>query len=261
MKQIFTFFILFLLSALATAQVPVLVKDINPSTTSALPFYDKGIAEYNGLLFFAADDGTTGTELWATDGSEAGTLLVKDINPGATGSESQNFYEVNGYLLFTANDGTHGLELWRTDGTEVGTVLVKDINPGIEDGLFVFNDPNNDFFVWNDVLYFAADNGTTGFELWRSDGTEAGTYQVKNIYTSGGASGHSFPTHFAEYNGKLYFGARGSNGEELWVTDGTVVRLRGEVLRCGDWEVYGCGSHCGRLCSVEHLLLHLGQSG
>ena len=83
-----------------------------------------------GTLFFAADDGVHGSELWRSDGTETGTVLVTDINPGASDGFPRYLTEVGGTLFFTARDGVHGQELWRSDGTETGTVLVRDINAG-----------------------------------------------------------------------------------------------------------------------------------
>ena len=82
-----------------------------------------------GTLFFTADDGTHGRELWRSDGSRAGTVLVKDIDPDGNGREPYSLTGAGGTLFFTADDGTHGQELWKSDGTRAGTVLVKDIIP------------------------------------------------------------------------------------------------------------------------------------
>lgn len=73
---------------------------------------------------------TAGRELWKSDGTRAGTVLVKDIRPGAKHSWVGYMTEVGGTLFFTVDDGIHGEELWPSDGTEAGTVLVRDINAG-----------------------------------------------------------------------------------------------------------------------------------
>ena len=83
-------------------------------------------------LFFAASDGVHGRELWKSNGTAAGTLMVKDIDPGPSGSYPAHLTNVSGTLFFAANDGTHGTELWRSNGTAAGTLMVKDIHPGKE---------------------------------------------------------------------------------------------------------------------------------
>ena len=69
-------------------------------------------------------------ELWKSDGTAAGTVLVKDILGGSSGSFPSYLTNVNGTLFFGANDGSHGNELWKSDGTAAGTVMVKDIRAG-----------------------------------------------------------------------------------------------------------------------------------
>jgi ELWxxDGT repeat protein len=83
---------------------------------------------FNGKFFFSASDADS-NELWSTDGTLAGTAIVKNINPLGNGIESENssFLYTNAGLFFAANDGTHGNELFKSDGTALGTSMVQDI--------------------------------------------------------------------------------------------------------------------------------------
>ncbi|MBO0698616.1 MAG: hypothetical protein J2P46_09495 [Zavarzinella sp.] len=142
------------------------------------------------------------------------TAQIKDIVPGAQGSDPGELTNVNGVLFFVASDPAHGAELWRSDGTAAGTVLVKDLNPGPAG-----SDPE-----WltnvNGTLYFTA-RDQNGRDLWRSDGTGAGTVLVQGIgpWPDGLA-----PTSLTNLNGTLYFSATdGVNGRELWRSDGTLA--------------------------------------
>ena len=108
-----------------TAVGTVLVGGLTPTT-----LYDSGyMTNVNGTLFFSADDGTHGEQLWESNGSVAGTFMVADIRAGSNGSYPSYLTNVNGSLFFAANDGTHGAQLWATNGSAGGTFLVSDINP------------------------------------------------------------------------------------------------------------------------------------
>ncbi len=133
-----------------------------------------------GVAYFMGNDGTHGRELWKTDGTAAGTVMVKDINPGAGDGFILPFIGLNSAFYFSATDGITGYELWKTDGTEAGTVIVKDIYPGWDSSAPL------PFTILDDVFYFRATDGTSGYELWKTDGTAAGTMMVKDINPGAG---------------------------------------------------------------------------
>ena len=142
------------------------------------------LTAFNGGVVFRRLDfgGTTGSELWKSDGTAAGTMIVKDINPGAGHSVPSSLSVMGSYVYFSANDGIVGTELWRSDGTTAGTELVKDIYEGgaSDNGASPIS---NSGIVGNGVhAYFFAQSpdgvGGTAEEIWRTDGTTAGTVQI-----------------------------------------------------------------------------------
>ena len=105
-----------------------MVKDIyTGSTNSKLSTTASFTAIGNTLYFIARSGSTTDYELWKSDGTAAGTVLVKDIYPGTTSSNPANLLAIGNILYFSASDPTNGQELWKSDGTTSGTVMVKDI--------------------------------------------------------------------------------------------------------------------------------------
>lgn len=160
----------------------------------------------DNVLYFLGNDGITGFELWRTDGTTAGTYLVKDINPGGEScllmtTEKQYFAELNGFIYFGAAEPVNGAELWKSDGTEAGTTLVANIDTS--EAIVPNLGSNPAFFCkYNNAVYFSAQRPVDGRELWKTDGTEAGTVLVKDL-----AAGSGSPSNMIEYNGLLYFSA------------------------------------------------------
>lgn len=188
------------------------IRDINSGTGGSYP---SEFTELNGKLYFTANEGKHGYELWVTtDGTSATTKLVKDIRPGSEGSYPSELIEFKGKIYFFADNGTHGKKLWMTNGTEAGTTLVKNVNSSIYDAL-----SSSLLTIFNDKLYFKADDTNYGLELWVSDGTSNGTRLFKDI-NNNSKSGN--PQSLAVAGNKMYFSATdGENGYELWVTDGS----------------------------------------
>jgi ELWxxDGT repeat protein len=87
----------------------VLVSDVLPGPSSSEP---AGLTAFGGRLYFAADDGVHGRELWQSDGTAAGTRLAQDVAPGLPGSSPEQLTVAGDRLYFTADDGLHGRELW-----------------------------------------------------------------------------------------------------------------------------------------------------
>jgi len=182
---------------------------------------------FDGLLFFRADDGSgIGAELWATDGTAAGTYLVADIEttPGLSSYPSA-LRDLDGTLVFLAQTAAAGYELWTSDGTAAGTQIVLDIMPGPA------NANVSPLAVIGDRLYFGADDGVTGRELWVTDGTAAGTVQVADMNAG---PGHAVAGAAHAWQGNLYFRAYvPAYGNELW----TLTLNEPPVASCQDITV------------------------
>lgn len=191
----------------------VLVKDINPTGNSnPSQFCDTG----NGF-FFTADDGEVGEELWKSNGTGAGTLLVKDIFPGEADGMIEQLTACNGKVVFVARAITHlpagvldGPKLFVSDGTPQGTFQLGELSVFLPDNLTA---------VGNTVYFSAKGQNQNNTELWKTDGTLQGTVMVRDI-NPGNAS--SNPANFCNVNGTLFFSAdNGPHGRQIWKSSGT----------------------------------------
>ncbi|NBT12189.1 MAG: hypothetical protein EBS56_01090, partial [Planctomycetia bacterium] len=218
---------------IAFAVGPSLVADINTLPAGSLSGEVRGsgfavsspqFVTFNGKTFLSADDGVHGRELWVSDGTPAGTRLLKDINltsagdGGVGGSDPADFFIAGSTLYFSANDGVHGRELWKTDGTAAGTVLVKDLVPGGGAG-----DPRDFAILPSGQVLFVAQSG-----LWKTDGTEGGTVPIDPTNTLGfdfGQTSFAPVTSLTRLGSRVLFAGPSSSGfgNELWVTDGTLA--------------------------------------
>ena len=172
---------------------------------------------------------------WRTDGTAAGTALLKDINPGPGHVYSfLNFpfyFHFNNKLFFIANNGTQGNEIWSTDGTTANTVILKDIQTSPAGSTSIFN-----AIIVGNKFFFTSSDFATRFEMWQSDGTTAGTVLFKS-FAPADVSGSPLimPPFLFDYlngannqalfQGNKFFFTAGTvdEGVELWVSDGTLA--------------------------------------
>jgi ELWxxDGT repeat protein len=180
--------------------------DINPipGASGSLPFE---LTDFNSVLYLSAQASDFNRELWRSDGTQAGTVLVKDIHPSSS-IGPQDLTLSGGHLFFTADDGSHGRELWKSDGTELGTVLVNDWVAGQ-----VGSQPRQLIDV-DGTLHFLTTEGANPDVLVRSDGTSAGTQRIT-------IDGTAFLIdELVAVNDLLFFTATNDQfGRELWVLD------------------------------------------
>jgi ELWxxDGT repeat protein len=202
--------------------------------------YVGGLTNVNGIFFFQGNDYTLDPEfaanaqLWKSDGTVAGTKLVKDIDVDGTSFLAGSFIVIDQTLLFVANDGVSGYELWQSDGTTAGTTLVKDIRAEEADA---FAPLNYQLTVVDRTLFFVAYNDVVGTELWKSDGTAEGTVLVKDITPGERSTFNAFTARLTAFNQQLWFtvdvfeGDEGPDfaqpiGRQLWQSDGTAEGTR-----------------------------------
>jgi ELWxxDGT repeat protein len=214
------------------ALTPYLVKEINTNSVPASSS-PQGFFSLDSYAVFLADDGIDGPEPWSTDGTAAGThRLSRCVDClGLFGP----FGVVGDLFLFIADaQGAPGqAALWATRGTVASTkqlmVLVNAIG-----------DCSGSTISWSSeaqgLVYFSYTTDSGGCQLWRSDGTKAGTYELAD-FSSPDAT---FPQGLNSYAGEMYFGANDGTGPALWKTDGTprgtevVVRFAGTAA-AGDF--------------------------
>lgn len=199
---------------------------VAPNLNGGAGYSPTGLTVFNGELIFTAFVSGLGNELYKTDGTEAGTILLKDVRTGnssgldsyASNNNTEVFIEFNGELYFRGSTNS-SIELWKTDGTPNGTVSVKNFE-GTQTGapIYVSNgDQNYLGVVFNNEMYFSVNRSGSGSELWKTDGTTAGTVLVKDGY------GVAI-SNLIVFDNQLFFTAgESATGKEIWTTDGTTA--------------------------------------
>lgn len=208
----------------------------------------------DGTYLFSATNGNgsyTGVELWKTDGTPAGTTLLKDIYPGGSAKVRLGLL-VNGLMYFYATTPANNEEVWVSDGTTAGTHMVKDLNgsslyqrvqivgllgdkvvliggggvwltDGTEVGTTLVKGGISAFrgTIIGSKVYFFGKDPAFGEELWVSDGTTAGTYQVAEINPTTTTS-FGYDLSIAPVaNGMVFYADDGAGHAGVWFSDGT----------------------------------------
>lgn len=195
----------------------VKLKDIFPGSTSgnANSGSPAFVARIGDKFFFTATNSTEGQELYVTDGTTSGTILLKDIYAGSVGSAPSNFVVYGNYLIFTAKSNIYGDEIWITDGTSAGTLLYYDLLPGATG-----SGSRNLALLNSNTLFFTAFNSQSRLaSVFLTD--------LSNANTTGHAHAmvetlNSETKNIVGYNGLAYFDAmNSSSGNPLWVSNGT----------------------------------------
>jgi ELWxxDGT repeat protein len=184
-----------------------LVKNVTPEVSNGIPS-DRSLmaTNVNGSLFFVANDGVHGAELWASDGTAQSTHMVKDIfSTNFPDDIPESLTSMKGALYFLVGAG-----IWKSNGTEVGTVIVKE--PALIQHYFT------GLTKVNGMLFFASDD-----KLWRSDGTTAGTILLRSFTPDICYRCDYEPAidTFWNVNGRLFFSADDGSSYRLWTSDGT----------------------------------------
>jgi ELWxxDGT repeat protein len=202
-----------------TSAGTTLLKDIRPGSRAGLAFSDTLCdgAVINSRLFFPADDGVNGWALWVSDGSAAGTQMLRAFPLGSSTRQSLgSIYPAAGRAWFGAEEPNLGQQPWVSDGTTSGTVRLGLTNAAGPSDPWGFASVGS-----GSLVVFSARGGTSlGRELWITDGTANAATLLKDIHPGATSSDARYLTPLA--NGQVAFRAANPDvGSELWKTDGT----------------------------------------
>lgn len=165
--------------------------------------------------------------LWSSDGTRDGTTQVTDKVEFVWVYQGTGVVDGDGRLFFLGKSAAEGYELWTSDGTAANTRIVSDLVPGAEPGN-VANAPKNFTPVGNGLVFFTAYDAAHGREVWKTDGTAAGTALVLDVFPGSGAgvANAGVPANFIRIGDRMVFtaSAAGTAPQDLWVADAQGAR-------------------------------------
>lgn len=201
-----------------------MIYDMNPGAGNSNP---EEFTLVNNHIFFSAYDTTEAQRLWISDGTASGTkMLSVDF------TYPHKITHLNGTAVFSAYSPTTGAEIFKSDGTESGTCLIRDIAPGETGSIINVAAGSRRFCVLGKDFFFPANDGVSGLELWRSDGSAENTVMVKNVVQS------CDPQNIINAGEKIFFSCEGCCYGDLWRSDGseTGTLVISELVKDMKWE-------------------------
>lgn len=184
------------------------VIDLNPGIGSSTPQF---IVAKDTTIFFSAQDGTSGQELWKSEApfTLKTTYRIADINPGPGNSYPEELMFNGDTLFFSADDGVHGRELWKSEPPYTYASMVADINS---------NDSSNptQFVSLGNTVFFRAEGSGTGIELWKTSPPYSSASIVRDIWEG---SHSSDAGNLVNIGWTLLFSADDSSGRLLWKSE------------------------------------------
>ena len=195
-------------------------------TSGGLNHYSSNFVEINDILYFViTTSDTNDSVLWQSNLTEPGTIAV--ANSSIFSNTTELYVHTDNYIYFSGYNATTGAELWKTDGTLANTTMVKNIRSGTNP-----SSPSN-FTSLGDILIFSA-YGSSGREPYRSDGTDAGTYIIDDLFSYDFGDISSNPSELIAFNDNVYFNAKNNeNSDRLYKTDGNSVSLVDDLIEEG----------------------------
>jgi ELWxxDGT repeat protein len=216
-------------------------------------------------VFFTASDYSHGREVWYSDGTAAGTHMVKNINPDSADNfffGPMNFTIYNGKLYFSAFDG-YVRTLWKTDGTTEGTKnIMHDVQ--IESPLGVPIEDDVPFAIAKKEMYFAGYTSSTGNNLYKYNFNAGSTILVKTLSPTG-----TYIPFYSEsirsMNDSIYFSLSNAAGigYDLWRSGGASTNTNIIKSFSGTIDIYNFYSTGKKFISVQiqqHMVLNHGQA-
>ncbi len=198
----------------ATTATTQRLTDIYPGSIGGLTDVTGGLGGniLNGEFYFSGFS-PDGKRIWKTDGTSLGTVVVDDLTMNYQNPSYLTKYDNS--IFFFANSSSNPVEqLWRVSSGDTAPTLLTTTPFSASSAC-----TGHKSMINNGILYFPYEANSAGCELWRSDGTPAGTYQLIDINLG---TESSFPKFLISFNNILYFTAlKAGFGFEIWKTDGT----------------------------------------